>query len=41
MILGRGDPVHFLTRPISLAFMVGTALLLIVMVWPKIRGRSP
>jgi TctA family transporter len=25
MILGRGDPMLFLTRPISLAFVLGTA----------------
>jgi len=32
MILGRGDATLFFTRPISLAFMLGTALVLIVMV---------
>ncbi|HEV2430649.1 MAG TPA: tripartite tricarboxylate transporter permease, partial [Burkholderiales bacterium] len=37
MILGRGDPLEFLARPISLAFVLGTALLLVVMAWPALR----
>jgi putative tricarboxylic transport membrane protein len=39
MILGRGDPSLFLTRPISLAFMLGTALVLAAMVWPAFRKK--
>jgi putative tricarboxylic transport membrane protein len=45
MVLGRGDPTQFLTRPISLAFVIGTALVLLVMIWPLLRrprrGSSP
>ena len=37
MILGRGDPLQFLARPISLAFVLGTALLLVLMAWPALR----
>ena len=40
MILGRGDPTQFLTRPISLAFVLGTALVLVVMVWPLLRRKG-
>ena len=40
MILGRGDPTQFLTRPISLAFVLGTALVLAVMVWPLLRRKG-
>jgi putative tricarboxylic transport membrane protein len=34
MLLGRGDPLLFFARPISLAFMLGTALVLVMMLWP-------
>ena len=34
MLLSRGDPSVFFTRPISLAFMIAAALLLLVMVLP-------
>jgi TctA family transporter len=30
MLLSRGDPTVFFTRPISLAFMVATLLVLVV-----------
>ena len=39
MLLGRGDVALFFTRPISLAFMLGTALVLVAMVWPALRRR--
>jgi TctA family transporter len=39
MLLGRGDPLEFFARPISLAFMIGTALVLAVMVAPLVRRR--
>jgi TctA family transporter len=39
MILGRGDPTVFLTRPISLGLLVLTALVLVVMALPRIRRR--
>jgi len=37
MLLARGDPTPFFTRPISLAFMLGTALLLAAMIAPALR----
>lgn len=37
--VSEGDPLVFLTRPISLAFIVATVLILIVMVMPAIRRR--
>jgi TctA family transporter len=40
MLLGRGDPSQFFTRPISLAFMLGTALVLAVMIAPALRRRA-
>jgi putative tricarboxylic transport membrane protein len=40
MILARGDPSPFFTRPISLAFMLGTALVLVAMIVPPLRRRA-
>lgn len=40
MLLGRGDPSPFFTRPISLAFMLGTAVVLAVMIAPALRQRK-
>jgi len=40
MLLARGDPSPFFTRPISLAFMLGTALVLLAMVWPMVRRQE-
>ena len=37
LLISRGDPSVFFTRPISLAFMIGTLLILIVMVAPVVR----
>jgi putative tricarboxylic transport membrane protein len=37
--VSEGDPSGFLTRPISLAFLSATALVLIVMVMPAVRKR--
>jgi putative tricarboxylic transport membrane protein len=37
--VSEGDPSVFLTRPISLAFLIATALVLIVMVMPAVRKR--
>jgi putative tricarboxylic transport membrane protein len=39
MLLSRGDPSVFFTRPISLAFMIGTVLILAVMIAPVVRGK--
>jgi TctA family transporter len=41
LLLSRGDPTVFFTRPISLAFMVGTVLVLAVVALPAVRPRSP
>jgi TctA family transporter len=37
MLLARGDATVFFTRPLSLAFMIGTVLILAVMVAPAVR----
>jgi putative tricarboxylic transport membrane protein len=39
MLMSGGDPSVFVTRPISLAFIVATVLILIVMVLPAVRQR--
>jgi TctA family transporter len=38
LLIARGDPSVFFTRPLSLAFMIATALILVVMVVPAARG---
>jgi putative tricarboxylic transport membrane protein len=40
MLLARGDPTPFFTRPISMVFMIGTLLLLAVMVAPVFRRKT-
>lgn len=39
MLLSRGDPTVFVTRPLSLAFVIGTALIFAVMIAPAVRGK--
>jgi TctA family transporter len=39
LLISRGDPTVFFTRPISLAFMVATVLILAVMIAPAVRGK--
>jgi putative tricarboxylic transport membrane protein len=39
LLISRGDPSVFLTRPISAGFLIAAALLLIVMVLPAIRKK--
>jgi TctA family transporter len=39
LLISRGDPGVFLTRPISLAFMIATVLILVVMVAPAVRKK--
>jgi TctA family transporter len=39
MLISRGDPTVFLTRPISLAFVIATVLILILMAAPAMRKR--
>lgn len=39
MIISRGDPLVFFTRPISLCFIIATFLILLTMMAPAIRNR--
>jgi putative tricarboxylic transport membrane protein len=39
MLLSRGDPFVFFTKPISLGFMVASAILLVIVALPAIRKR--
>ncbi|HSN42356.1 MAG TPA: tripartite tricarboxylate transporter permease [Burkholderiales bacterium] len=39
LLISRGDATVFFTRPISLGFMIATALILIIMVAPAVRKR--
>ncbi len=39
MLLSRGDPSIFVTRPISLGFMLVTLFILIIMILPAVRAR--
>ena len=41
LLISRGDPTVFFTRPLSLAFMIATVLILIVMVAPAVRRIKP
>ena len=38
LLIARGDPTVFFTRPISAAFMIATVVILVVMVAPAARG---
>ncbi|HEX2825059.1 MAG TPA: tripartite tricarboxylate transporter permease [Burkholderiales bacterium] len=40
LLISRGDPSVFFTRPISLAFMIATALIFITMVLPAVRQKK-
>src|SRR5712672_1668515 len=39
MLLSKGDPSGFVTRPISLGFIIATVLILVVIVLPAVRSR--
>ena len=39
LLISRGDPTVFFTRPISLGFMIATALIIIIMVVPAVKAR--
>src|SRR5438034_303049 len=39
MLMSKGDPSVFVTRPISLGFIIATALILVVIVLPAVRSR--
>jgi TctA family transporter len=40
LLISRGDPTVFFTRPISLAFMIASALILITMIMPAVRKKK-
>ena len=39
MLMSKGDPSVFITRPISLGFIIATILILVVIVLPAVRNR--
>jgi TctA family transporter len=39
LLISRGDPAVFVTRPISAGFLIATFLLLAVMILPAIRKK--
>jgi putative tricarboxylic transport membrane protein len=39
LLIARGDPTVFFTRPISLVFMIATLLILVVVIAPAVRNR--
>jgi TctA family transporter len=39
LLISRGDPTVFFTRPISLGFMIATVLIVVVMVLPAVKAR--
>jgi TctA family transporter len=39
LLISRGDPSVFITRPISLSFVIATVIILIVMGIPAIRAK--
>ena len=39
MLMSKGDPSVFVTRPISLGFIIVTILILVVIVLPAVRSR--
>ncbi len=39
MLMSKGDPTVFLTRPIALAFIIATVAILVVMIAPVVRRR--
>jgi TctA family transporter len=39
LLISRGDPTVFFTRPISLGFMIVTVLIIVIMVLPAVKAR--
>ena len=39
MLMSKGDPSVFITRPLSLTFIIATVLILVVMIAPAVRQR--
>jgi putative tricarboxylic transport membrane protein len=40
LLISRGDPSVFFTRPLSLSFMLATVFVLALMIMPQIRARK-
>jgi TctA family transporter len=40
LLISRGDPTVFFTRPISAGFLIATILLLVVMILPAVRKKK-
>jgi TctA family transporter len=40
LLISRGDPSVFITRPISLAFIIATVLVVLTMAVPAVRKRQ-
>jgi putative tricarboxylic transport membrane protein len=40
LLISRGDPTVFFTRPISLSFMLLSAFVLIIMIVPQMRKKK-
>jgi putative tricarboxylic transport membrane protein len=40
LLISRGDPTVFFTRPISLTFMLLSAFVLIIMIVPQMRKKK-
>jgi TctA family transporter len=40
MLLSRGDPVIFVARPVSMAFLAITLLVVVLMFLPKVRRQK-
>jgi len=39
LLMSRGDPSVFITQPISLGFLIATALIVVVMLMPALQKR--
>jgi len=39
LLISRGDPTVFVTRPISLGFMIATVLIIVIMLAPAVKAR--
>jgi TctA family transporter len=39
LLISRGDPTVFVTRPISLGFVIATVLIIVIMALPAIKAR--
>jgi TctA family transporter len=40
LLISRGDPTVFFTRPISLGFMLAAVFILVIMILPAIRKKK-